>query len=203
MCKPCCKRQSCRRCAPIRLRGQRFLTIINAVSLLPRLPLERVTVWVSRKHPWFMNDLERRTSCAWPSSSMPAATRWSASRWPHTCGPNSWCMLCIWRSRAASPLRALVPLGLWSAVHLFALRQERLEKEGSVLSMDRVESAYDNTLAESFVVTLMTKLLHRGNWPTQQLVRTATFECIEGLHKTRRRHSTLGHLSPLRSRTLD
>jgi hypothetical protein len=42
----------------MRLRGQRFLTIINPIFLLPRLPLERVTVWVSRKHPWFMKDLE-------------------------------------------------------------------------------------------------------------------------------------------------
>jgi putative transposase len=75
--------------------------------------------------------------------------------------------------------------------------------QGLVPSMGRVGSAYDNTLAESLVASLKTKLLHRSNWPTQQLVRTAIFEYIEGFHNTRRRHSTLGHLSPLSSRTLD
>jgi putative transposase len=80
---------------------------------------------------------------------------------------------------------------------------KRLEEEGLVSSMGRVGSAYDNTLAESLVASLKTKLLHRSNWPTQQLVRTAIFEYIEGFHNTRRRHATLGHLSPLSSRTLD
>jgi putative transposase len=80
---------------------------------------------------------------------------------------------------------------------------KRLEEEGLVPSMGRVGSAYDNTLAESLVASLKTKLLHWSNWPTQQLVRTAIFEYIEGFHNTRRRHSTLGHLSPLSSRTLD
>ena len=80
---------------------------------------------------------------------------------------------------------------------------KRLEVEGLVPSMGWVGSAYDNTLAESLVASLKTKLLHRSNWPTQQLVRTAIFEYIEGFHNTRRRHSTLGHLSPLSSRTLD
>jgi putative transposase len=79
---------------------------------------------------------------------------------------------------------------------------KRPEAEGLVQSMGRVGSAYDNVLAESFVVTLKTKLLYRSNWPTRQVVRTAIFEYIESFHNTRRRHSTLGHLSPLSSRTL-
>jgi len=46
--------------------------------------------------------------------------------------------------------------------------------------MGRVGSAYDDTLAESFVVTLMTELLYRASWPTQQAARTPIFEHIEG-----------------------
>jgi putative transposase len=80
---------------------------------------------------------------------------------------------------------------------------KRLEVEGLVPSMGWVGSAYDNTLAESLVASLKTKLLYRSNWPTQQVVRTAIFEYIEGFHNTRRSHSTLGHLSPLSSRALD
>jgi transposase InsO family protein len=79
---------------------------------------------------------------------------------------------------------------------------KRLEEEGLVPSMGRVGSAYDNALAESFVVSLKTKLLYWSNWPTQQVVRTAILEYIEGFHNTRRSHSTLGHLSSLSSRTL-
>jgi transposase InsO family protein len=202
MCEPCCKRQCCLRCAPIRLRGQRFLTIINPVFLLTRLSLERITVWLSREHHWFMKFLERRASCAWPSSSMPAATRWLASRWSHTCGPNSWWMLCIWRSPGASPRSGLVHHSDSGGQYTSLPFGKRLEVEGLVPSMGRVGSAYDNALAESFVVTLKTKLLYRSNWPTQQLVRTATFEYIEGFHNTRRSRSTLGHLCSLSSRTL-
>jgi putative transposase len=73
---------------------------------------------------------------------------------------------------------------------------KRLEDEGLLPSMGRVGSAYDNALAESFVATLKTELLYRASWPTRQTVRTAIFEYIEGFYNTRRRHSSLGHLSP-------
>jgi putative transposase len=73
---------------------------------------------------------------------------------------------------------------------------KRLKDEGLLPSMGRVGSAYDNALAESFVATLKTELLYRSNWPTRQTVRTAIFEYIEGFYNTRRRHSSLGHLSP-------
>jgi putative transposase len=79
---------------------------------------------------------------------------------------------------------------------------KRLEEEGLVPSMGRVGSAYDNAFAESFVVTLKTKLLYRSNWPTQQVVRPAIFEYIEGFHNTRRSYCILGHLSSLSARTL-
>ena len=73
---------------------------------------------------------------------------------------------------------------------------KRLEDEGVVPSMGRVGSAYDNALAESFVATLKTELLYRASWPTRQAARTAIFEYIEGFYNSRRRHSSLGHLSP-------
>jgi transposase InsO family protein len=73
---------------------------------------------------------------------------------------------------------------------------KRLEDEGFLPSMGRVGSAYDNALAESFVATLKTELLCRASWPTRQAARTAIFEYIEGFYNTRRRHSSLDHLSP-------
>ena len=73
---------------------------------------------------------------------------------------------------------------------------KRLEDEGLLPSMGRVGSAYDNALAEAFVATLNTELLYLSSWPTRQVVRTAVFEYIEGFYNMRRRHSSLGHLSP-------
>jgi len=73
---------------------------------------------------------------------------------------------------------------------------KRLEEEGFIPSMGRAGSAYDNALTESFVATLKTELLYRASWPTRQTARTAIFEYVEGFYNTRRRHSTLGHLSP-------
>ncbi len=74
---------------------------------------------------------------------------------------------------------------------------KRLEDGGLLPSMGRVGSAYDHALAESFVATLKTELLYRSSWPTRQTVRTAIFEYVEGFYNTRRRHSSLGHLSPI------
>ena len=62
--------------------------------------------------------------------------------------------------------------------------------------MGSVADAYDNAMAESFVSTLKRELLHRHSWPNRQAARTAIFEYIEGFYNTRRRHSSLGHLSP-------
>ena len=36
----------------------------------------------------------------------------------------------------------------------------------------------------------------RSNWPTRQTVKTAIFKYIEGFYNTRRRHASLGNLSP-------
>jgi transposase InsO family protein len=55
---------------------------------------------------------------------------------------------------------------------------------------------WDNAVAESFFSTIKTELLHRQPWPTRQTARQAIFEYIEGWYNTRRRHSSLGYLSP-------
>jgi putative transposase len=75
---------------------------------------------------------------------------------------------------------------------------KKLKDERIVPSMGRVGTAYDNALAESLVATLKTELLYRNVWPTRQAARTAIFfEYIECFYNSRRRHSALGHLSPI------
>ncbi len=63
-------------------------------------------------------------------------------------------------------------------------------------SMGRVGDAYDNAMAESFFATLECELLDRRKFHNQVEARMAVFEFIEGWYNPRRRHSSLGYLSP-------
>jgi len=56
--------------------------------------------------------------------------------------------------------------------------------------------AYDNAVSESFFATLKKELVHRWSWPTRRELTGEVFEYIEGFFNPRRRHSTLGMLSP-------
>ncbi|NEA37414.1 IS3 family transposase [Streptomyces sp. SID13031] len=67
---------------------------------------------------------------------------------------------------------------------------------GVVLSVGRRGQCWDNAVAESFFATLKTELIHRRSWPTHKATTSAIFDYIEGWYNTRRRHSTLGYLSP-------
>lgn len=72
----------------------------------------------------------------------------------------------------------------------------RLKETGLLPSMGSVADAYDNALAESFVSTLKRELLHRHSWPSREGVRVGIFEYIECFYNPRRRHSSLGQVSP-------
>jgi transposase InsO family protein len=67
---------------------------------------------------------------------------------------------------------------------------------GVILSVGRKGQCWDNAVAESFFATVKTELIHRHTWPTHKAVTSAIFNYIEGWYNTRRRHSTLGYLSP-------
>ena len=73
----------------------------------------------------------------------------------------------------------------------------RLARDNQVrLSVGRKGQCWDNAVAESFFATIKTELLDRQPWPTKALAHKAIFEYIEGWYNTRRRHSSLGYLSP-------
>ena len=59
-----------------------------------------------------------------------------------------------------------------------------------------VGDCYDNAVAETFFATLKKELVYRRSWPTRQELCSEVFEYIEGFYNRRRRHSTLGMLSP-------
>lgn len=71
------------------------------------------------------------------------------------------------------------------------------ERTGVSLSMGSVGDAYDNAMAESFFATIKTEMIHRQRFATVAQARAAIFEYIEGWYNPHRRHSALGHLSPM------
>ena len=72
----------------------------------------------------------------------------------------------------------------------------RCRQLGVVVSTGSAGDCYDNALAESFFATLETELLWRRPMHTRAEGKMAIFEYIEGFYNTRRRHSSLGYLSP-------
>jgi putative transposase len=72
----------------------------------------------------------------------------------------------------------------------------RMREAGVAPSMGSVGDCLDDAVAESFFATFECELLDRRSWPTRRGLDTAAFDFIEGFHDARRRHSTLGYLSP-------
>jgi putative transposase len=68
---------------------------------------------------------------------------------------------------------------------------------GIAQSMGSRGDCYDNAVAESFFATLKKELIHGRSWPAKAELRTEVFEYIEVFFNRRRRHSTLGFLSPV------
>jgi len=64
------------------------------------------------------------------------------------------------------------------------------------VSMGSKGDCFDNAAMESFHASLKKDLIHRQSWPTKTQARTAVFGYIETFYNRRRRHSTLGMLSP-------
>ncbi len=67
---------------------------------------------------------------------------------------------------------------------------------GIAQSMGSKGDCFDNAIAESFFATLKKELIHGRSWPTKAEMRTEIFEYVEVFFNRRRRHSTLGMLSP-------
>jgi putative transposase len=67
---------------------------------------------------------------------------------------------------------------------------------GIAVSMGSRGDAYDNAVAETFFATLKKELVNRRSWQSRLELQSAVFEYIEAFYNRRRRHSTLGMVSP-------
>jgi transposase InsO family protein len=75
--------------------------------------------------------------------------------------------------------------------------QRRIQPWRVTPSMSRRGNPYDNALAESFVATLKTECFDHLIPATRDQARLMIFDYIEVFYNRRRRHSSLGYLSPL------
>ena len=73
----------------------------------------------------------------------------------------------------------------------------RCKESGVRPSMGSVGDCYDNAMCESFFATLECELLDRRRFRTRPEARMAVFNFVEGFYNPRRRHSSIGHMSPV------
>ncbi len=71
-----------------------------------------------------------------------------------------------------------------------------LAKHGIACSMSRRADCWDNAPMESFFASLKKELVHGADFTTRQEARAAIVEYIEVFYNTKRRHSSLGYVSP-------
>jgi putative transposase len=74
---------------------------------------------------------------------------------------------------------------------------KRCAEMGVRPSMGSVGDAYDNAMAESFFASLECELIDRRSWQTHTEARLAIFTWIEAWYNPKRRHSSLGQISPI------
>ncbi len=74
---------------------------------------------------------------------------------------------------------------------------QRAADSGLLPSMGSVGDCYDNAMIESFWSRMQVELLDRQRWKTRVELANAIFEYLEIFHNRRRRHSSLGMLSPV------
>jgi putative transposase len=71
-----------------------------------------------------------------------------------------------------------------------------LSRHEIACSMSRPGNCYDNACVESFFGTLKSELVNRMRYATREQARGSIFEWMECWYNRRRRHSSLGYLSP-------
>jgi putative transposase len=74
---------------------------------------------------------------------------------------------------------------------------KRCESAGVRPSMGSVGDCYDNAMCESFNAILECELLVKHRFKTQHEAALAVFDFIEGFYNPRRRHTSIGNISPL------
>ena len=75
--------------------------------------------------------------------------------------------------------------------------QRLMADHGITCSMSRSGNVWDNAVMESFFSSLKTERTARKVYRTRDDAKADVFDYIERFYNPRRRHSTLGYLSPV------
>lgn len=75
--------------------------------------------------------------------------------------------------------------------------QRLMAEHGIICSLSRAGNVWDNAAMESFFSTLKVERVKRKTYRTRDEARADVFDYIERFYNPRRRHSTLGYLSPV------
>ena len=75
--------------------------------------------------------------------------------------------------------------------------QRLMADNGVVCSMSRSGNVWDNAAMESFFSTLKTERTGRKTYRTRDEARADVFDYIERFYNLKRRHSTIGFVSPM------
>jgi putative transposase len=75
--------------------------------------------------------------------------------------------------------------------------QRLLAGHGVTCSMSRAGNVWDNAAMESFFSSLKTERTARKTYRTREEAKADVFDYIERFYNPKRRHSTLGYLSPI------
>ena len=80
--------------------------------------------------------------------------------------------------------------------------QRLLDSHGITCSMSRRGNCWDNAAMESFFSTLKTERLSRKQYCTREDLSADVFDYIERFYNPKRRHSTIGYISPVQFENL-
>lgn len=75
--------------------------------------------------------------------------------------------------------------------------QRLMAEHGITCSMSRSGNVWDNAAMESFFSSLKTERIKRKTYRTRKQARADVFDYIECFYNPKRRHSTIGYLSPI------
>ena len=75
--------------------------------------------------------------------------------------------------------------------------RDLLEQHGITCSMSARGSCYDNAPVESFFSLLKRERIRRRTYRTREEAKADVFDYIERFYNRRRRHGTLGYVSPV------
>ena len=119
---------------------------------------------------------------------------WSMQSWMSAELVTDALVMALWRRR---PGQALLHHSDQGSQYTSALFQRLLELHGIECSLSRRGECWDNAAMESFFSSLKSERLNRRTYRSRDDVRVDVFSYIEQFYNPRRRHSTLGYVSPM------